>query len=245
MLKRDELRWLPWAPLLLAEGLYARIATARLPPAGDVEGRAGVGRAIRLVGLGDSIVAGIGVPTHSVGLVGQVSRLVASRAGIAVEWTAVGQSGATSALVLERLVPRAIALEPRLVVLSVGVNDAVAGVEPPLFKEQLAAIVDALATSARRPAVVFGGIPPLETFPALPWPLSRLLGDRARRLQQAAVDLVGYRGLRVVNFPRRIAAGGFASDGFHPGEAGCAAWAQWVADGFALSLEESAATGRR
>jgi lysophospholipase L1-like esterase len=244
MLRRDELRWLPWAPLLLAEGLYARLATTRLPPAAEVEGRAGVGRAVRLVGLGDSIIAGIGVPRHSVGLLGQVSRRIASRAGVAVEWSAVGQSGSTSALVIERLLPRAIALEPRLVVLSVGVNDAVAGVQPSQFKERLTTIVDALAGSARRPAVVFGGIPPLASFPALPWPLSRLLDDRARGLQRAAVDLVGYRGLRVVNFPPRIDARVFAPDGFHPGEAGCAAWADWVADAFALSFESLAASGR-
>lgn len=237
MLGREELRWLPWAPLLLAEGLYARIATARLPPAAEVEGRAGVGRAVRLVGLGDSIVAGIGVPRHSVGLLGQVSKRIASRAGVAVEWTAVGESGAASAGIIERLLPRAIELEPRLVVLSVGVNDAVAGVRPSQFKERLAAIVDALAGSSRRPAIVFGGIPPLESFPALRWPLSRLLGDRARGLQQAAVDLAGYRGLKVVNFPPRIDARGFAPDGFHPGEAGCATWADWVADAFALSFE--------
>lgn len=244
MLHRDELRWLPWAPLLLAEGLYARVRTARLPPAAEVEGRAGVGRAVRLVGLGDSIIAGIGVPRHSVGLLGQSARRIASRAGVAVEWSAVGQSGSTSARVIEQLLPLAVVLEPRLVVLSVGVNDAVAGVRPPQFKEHLAAIVDALASSARRPAIVFGGIPPLESFPALPWPLSRLLGDRARGLQQAAVDLVGYRGLRVVNLPPRIDMRGFAPDGFHPGEAGCAAWADWVADAFALSFESLVTSAR-
>lgn len=241
---RDELRWLPWLPLLLAQGLYARIATSRLPPAAEAEGRAGVGRAVRLVGLGDSIIAGIGVPRHSVGLLGQSARRIAARAGVAVEWRAVGQSGMTSAGVIGKLLPRAIALEPRLVVLSVGVNDAVAGVPPSQFKENLSAIVDALATSARSPAIVFGGIPPLESFPALPWPLSRLLGDRARGLQQAAVDLVGYRGLRVVNFPRSIDARGFAPDGFHPGEAGCAAWADWVADAFTMSFESLATSAR-
>lgn len=244
MLGRDELRWWPWAPLLLAQGLYARFATARLPAAEEAEGRVGVGRAVRLVGLGDSIIAGIGVPRHSVGLLGQVSRRIAVHAGTAVEWIAVGLSGATSAMVLERLLPRAIDAQPRLVVLSFGVNDAVAGVDARRFKEHLAAIVDALAAGRRRPAVVFSGIPPLGSFPALRWPLCELLGDRGRRLQQAAVDLAGYRGLRIVNFPRHIAATGFAPDGFHPGESGCATWADWVVDGFAPSFEGLSGRGR-
>jgi len=233
------MRWLPWAPLLLAEGLYARVATARLPPAADVRGVTGQGPRVRLAGLGDSIIAGIGVGTHREGLVGQAAAACADRAGLGVEWHAVGESGATSRDVLERLLPAAAAFEPQLVVLSVGVNDAVTGTPPARFKDNLRAILDALAAARRaRPAVVFGGIPPLESFPALPWPLSRVLGDRARALQQAAVELTGYRGLRVVVFPRRIDRAGFSRDGFHPGPEGCRAWAGWVADGFTAALEE-------
>lgn len=237
MLGRNELRWLPWAPLLLAEGLYARVATARLPPAADPRGAVGEGRDVRLAGLGDSIIAGIGVRTQREGLVGQVAAACAARGGLRVHWQAVGKSGATSSEVLERLVRDATAFEPQLVVLSVGVNDAVAGVTPAAFRRNLRAIVDALGPGRRRPATVFGGIPPLASFPALPWPLSRVLGDRARALQQAAVELTGYRGLRVVAFPPALVREGFARDGFHPGPVGCEAWAGWVADGFSRALE--------
>jgi len=241
MLGRDELRWLPWAPLLLAEGLYARVATARLPPATDVRGSTGRGPAVRLAGLGDSIIAGIGVQTQRDGLVGQVASSCAQRSGVRVQWQAFGESGATSARVLERLLPEAASFGPQLVVLSIGVNDAVAGVTPAAFKRNLKAIVDALTASrGGGAAVVFAGIPPLDTFPALPWPLSRLLGARARALQGAAVELTGYRGLRVVVFPGRLDRSGFARDGFHPGPEGCSAWAGWVTDGFTLALDDLA-----
>jgi len=71
---RGELRWLRWVPLSLSEGLYARIATSKWPQAVEVAGRAGIGRAVRLVGPGDSIIAGISVPRHSVGLPGRLDR---------------------------------------------------------------------------------------------------------------------------------------------------------------------------
>ena len=238
MLARDELRWAPWLPLLLAEGLYVRAATARLPPARDPRGRIGQGAAVRLAGLGDSIIAGIGVERQADGLVGKVAARVAARTGLAVEWNAIGASGADSATVADALLEHALAYAPQLVVLSVGVNDAVAGVAPAVYRRRLAAIVDALATSRAPPAVVFGGIPPLECFPALPWPLSRLLGDRSRALQAAAVTLTGYRGLKVVNFPARLDPRGFAADGFHPAAAACATWAEWVMHGLALALED-------
>ena len=239
MLTRDERHWLPWAPVLLVQGLYARLRAGRLPPARDPSGCVGTGApALRLVGLGDSIIAGIGVSRQTEGLTGQVSAQVARRAGRAVEWQAMGASGVTSERVVAELLEAALRFEPQLAVLSVGVNDAVTGVAPALFKQRLRHIVEALTASRRRPTVVFAGIPPLDTFPALPRPLSRLLGDRARRLQASAVELTGYRGLKVVSFPPVLERAAFARDGFHPGPAGCATWATWVADGFALRLGE-------
>lgn len=245
MLARDELRWVPWLPLLLAEGLYARVATARLPAARDPRGRTGPGAALRLAGLGDSIIAGIGVERQADGLVGQVAARIAARTGLPVEWHAIGAAGADSRTVAAALLAQALACEPQCVVLSVGVNDAVAGTAPDAFKDRLAVIVDALATSRARPAVVFGGIPPLDRFPALPWPLSRLLGDRSRALQAAAVTLTGYRGLKVVNFPDRLDPRGFAADGFHPAAAACATWAEWVMHGLVLALEDLGPAQRR
>jgi len=239
MLTPEERHWLPWAPVLLVQGLYARLRAGRLPPARDPSGRVGSGAAaLRLAGLGDSIIAGIGVSRQAEGLIGQVAAQVASRTGRAVEWQAVGMSGVTSERVIDELLEAALRFEPELAVLSVGVNDAVTGVAPALFKQRLQHIVEALTASRRRPAVVFAGVPPFESFPALPRPLSRLLGDRARRLQASAVELTGYRGLKVVSFPPVLAREAFSRDGFHPGPAGCAAWASWVADGFALRLGE-------
>jgi len=240
-LARDERRWLPWVPVLLAEALYARFATRRLPPARDPVGRVGTGgRNLRLAGLGDSIIAGIGVATQSQALLGQVAEQAAAMAGATVDWRAFGESGATTQVVQETLLRRVIDFEPELVVLSVGVNDAIAGVRPAHFRQRLREIVDALARSMRRPAIVFAGLPPLASFPALPWPLSELLGERARSLQEAAVQLTGFRGLRVVTFPARLPARAFSADRFHPGVHGCRDWAGWVVNGLAPRLKDRA-----
>jgi len=239
VLARNERRWLPWVPVLLAEALYARLATTRLPPARDPAGRSGTGgRTLRLAGLGDSIIAGIGVESQSLGLVGQVAAQAASMAGLTVAWQAFGESGATTQVVLESLLGRAMDFEPELVVLSVGVNDAISGVKPSDFKQNLQEIVETLAGSARRPSIVFAGLPPLASFPALPWPLSQLLGERARALQEAAVQLTGFRGLRVVVFPARLHARTFSRDRFHPGVDGCRDWAGWVVNGMTPRLKD-------
>ncbi len=229
MLSARELAWWPLAPLLLAQGLGVRLRTARLPPAAGERGRAGAGRRlVRLTGLGDSIIAGIGVQRGADGLVGQVAARLAERADVTVEWRAIGQSGATAEVVLQQWLDSAVHEAPSLLLISAGVNDAVAGTNPSVFQRHLRALVDAL-TAGSDSAVVFAGIPPLSSFPALPRPLSTLLGRRAADLAQAATALAGYRGLQVVTFPATLDRDGFASDGFHPGPRACRIWSQWVA----------------
>lgn len=239
MLSPDEIRWWPLAPLLLAQGLYVRLRSERLPSAEQALGRIGSGRRdIRLAGVGDSIIAGIGVSQAADGLVGQVARRLASQADATVSWRATGESGATVLDVLERMLDAAVREDPSLLIISVGVNDAVAGTAPATFKARLREVVDRVAAGPRR-AVIFAGIPPLASFPALPRPLATLLGQRAAALAAAAAALDGHRGMKVVAFPATLDRAGFARDGFHPGPQACARWAEWVVE--ALPTERRSA----
>jgi len=89
-----------------------------------------------------------------------------------------------------------------------------------------------LAATLRRKsphsALVFAGIPPLDRFPALPWPLGAVLGARAARLQAAAQAAAREMNTICFDFPADLPPGGFASDGFHPAEDACDAWAGWL-----------------
>jgi lysophospholipase L1-like esterase len=244
LLAPEERRWLPWVPVLLAEAAYARLMTMRLAPPPGPAGVAGCGNpSLRLAGLGDSIIAGVGVELQSQGLVGQVAAQAAELSGLAIVWRAFGEPGATAQSVREALLQSVLDFEPELVVLSVGVNDAIAGVRPADFRRRLQEIIELLTASARRPAVVFAGLPPLASFPALPRPLATLLGERARLLQSAAVQLTGFRGLRVVVFPARLQPDTFSRDRFHPGAVGCRDWAGWVVNGLAPRLKQLSGKG--
>ena len=238
MLSRAERDWWPYAPLLLLQGAWVRLRTSRLPASRKRCGTAGAGPQERtLVGIGDSIVAGVGVQEAEQGLVAQLAAVLAGRARLRVRWRAIGQPGADSRMLLEMIEAAATELDADLVLISCGVNDAARGSEPAAFRRRLQRAVELIAASARHPPTVFAGIPPLECFPALPWPLSRLLGERARRLREQAIALTGYRGLKVVIFPDRLAAADFARDGFHPGPVACANWAGWIANGLAAQIE--------
>jgi lysophospholipase L1-like esterase len=143
-----------------------------------------------------------------------------------VHWQACGLNGADSAMILERIVPHAPAAD--VYVISAGVNDAVRGVSPARFARHLTAMVSALRERSPAASVVFAGIPPLERFPALPWPLCAVLGERAARLQAAARQLAPQHDVVCFDFPPELPAGGFAPDGFHPASRACDAWAGWL-----------------
>jgi lysophospholipase L1-like esterase len=229
VLRRDEWAWWPLAPVLAWQGLRAARRVPRLPPAPGPSGRVGAGAAaFRLLGLGDSTIAGVGCTTQAEALTGATAARLAARDGRTVEWVARGVSGATAADVRRALLPAALEGSPDAVILSVGVNDVVRGRSPASFAADLVAIVAAFDGRSPAVKVVYAGLPPLGSFPALAPPLASLLDRRARRLAAAAEGALAGRAT-VVRFPPRLPPSTFAGDGFHPGAAGCAVWADWVA----------------
>jgi lysophospholipase L1-like esterase len=226
VLRSEEWAWWVLAPWLAWQGWRALRTVPRLPPASLPEGRFdGEAPPIRLLGLGDSTIAGVGCEKHDEALTGGVAAKLAQRTGRAVVWRALGMSGATAACVRGSLLADALEWAPDAVVLSVGVNDAVRG-RP---AHEFAADIVSIAAAFGAVPLVYAGMAPVGSFPALRPPLATLLGARARRLGRAAAEACGHA-IPYVQFPPRLAAETFSRDGFHPGPAGCAVWAESVAD---------------
>ena len=230
-------------PIALAQGLWVRQTVPRLPPAHGRRGRYGTGRhGASIVGIGDSIIAGVGVDRQEQALVGHLGRRLHERTGAPVHWEACGENGADSATILERIVPHAPAAD--VYVISAGVNDAVRGVSPERFTRHLTGMVSTLRERSPAASIVFAGIPPLERFPALPWPLGAVLGERAARLQAAARELAPRLDVVCFDFPPELPAGGFAPDGFHPASAACEVWAGWLLETWLSRPPRPAASAR-
>jgi len=214
-------------PVALAQGLWVRQTTPRLPPARGHRGRSGEGPdSIRVTGVGDSIIAGVGVDEQRHALVGQFARRLHERTRRPVEWRAVGFNGATSAEVARSVAQRVPGADVYL--LSVGVNDVTHAVAARMFAGNVASLVAALRNRSPAATILFVGIPPLAMFPALPWPLGALLGERARSLQAAARATLTGENAFCFDFPESLPAGGFAPDGFHPAADACGEWAEWL-----------------
>ena len=220
------------SPLAWAQGSATRRRVPRLPAAdpphdGTVPG---VGDPIRVIGIGESSVSGVGLSRGDETVTAVTARALAGHTGRPAVWRACGLSGATVRDALQRLVP-SIAPEPAdLMIVAFGVNDATSYRSPSAFADDLTELVTAARDRVGDAAVVIGGVAPLLAFPALPWPLRSILGWRSTALQ-AAADRLTDRLPKVVveRFSAPFSADLFAPDGFHPNSRAHSIWGQKIA----------------
>jgi lysophospholipase L1-like esterase len=219
-------------PVAWAQGRATRRRVPCLPPAKPpYEGSVpGAGSPIRVLAIGESTICGIGVSRGDETVTAVTARALARSTGRAVAWRAHGLSGATARDGLEQLLPR-IAPEPAdLLIVAFCVNDVTAYRSPAAFANDLAAIVTAARHRVGDAAAVIGGVAPLGSFPALPWPLRSILGWRSAALR-AAADRLAERVPKVVveRFSTPFEPALFASDGFHPNSQAHQLWGEKIA----------------
>lgn len=215
------------SPLWLAQGLHVALTTPRLPEAaGPRAGRVGQGR-LRLLILGDSSAAGVGVDRQDDALAGQ---LVAALADHHPDWRLEAWTGATTALTLARL--RALPEIPfDIAVVALGVNDVTRGVPLKRWLIHQRELAAALSGRFGVRHLYLSGVPPMGAFPALPRPLRDVLGARAARFDAALAGLAAtIPGARHLAFDTvQLQPAMMAQDGYHPGAAAYALWAEALA----------------
>ncbi|MDH5538297.1 MAG: SGNH/GDSL hydrolase family protein [Rhizobacter sp.] len=222
-------------PLLLWQGHGVRKRALRLPEAqGGRVGVAGTGPVcLRVLIVGDSSAAGVGAATQSQALAGRLSDALAQRLRGAVAWQLVAQTGHTTRDAVDAL--KRLPLHPAdVMVTALGVNDVVAQVS----SRRWLADLDKLNWLAHQRAgvrcSVHSSVPPMQSFPLLPQPLRWVLGEDARRFNRALATWVAGRTDRLMlplPFADQLARPGnlMAEDGFHPGPAIYALWAEQLA----------------
>jgi lysophospholipase L1-like esterase len=228
----------PIAPLLLWQGRKVRRDTPKLPEADGPRrvllGADRAGRPLRLLIVGDSSAAGVGVAVQDDALAGRLAARLAPQWRGPLEWKLVARTGTTTRGALELLqVEPAEAFD--LAVVALGVNDVTALRPVGRWLEDVEQLHRMLRERHRVRRVLWSGLPPMHRFPALPQPLRSVMGWHARALDEGlarwcAARPAGARPRSVhVPLPPMADAGYVAPDGFHPGPPAYAAWAQTLA----------------
>jgi lysophospholipase L1-like esterase len=230
-------------PLLLWQARTIRRTALRLPeaagPRTGVAGEPVGGKPLRLLFVGDSSAAGVGVGHQNDALAAQAASFLAARIGAPVTWQLVAKSGINTNEALHLVA--ASELEPAdLLVTALGVNDVTTQRSSRQFVSDYRALVETVMRKAGAKAVIITGLPPMHILPSAPQPLRWYLGQCAKRLDANLQQWVranrcfAYIPLQWAAKPREM-----ASDGYHPGAGQYWFWAHLVAESAEMLLQQN------
>ncbi|MDP3084436.1 MAG: SGNH/GDSL hydrolase family protein, partial [Rubrivivax sp.] len=186
--------------------------------AGERHGVVGSGAPVRLLIVGDSSAAGVGVVEQRNALASQLAARLADACQAQIEWRLVAESGLTTAQAL-RLLQRQAHWAADLAVIVTGVNDVVDQVPSHHAVAARNGLANALRNGYGVRHVCFAPLPPIHHFPGLPQPLRWVAGADARRHNAALKRWVATRtDVSLVDMEMPLNRGVMAVDGFHPGE---------------------------
>lgn len=220
------------SPLLFAQGKWVRRKVPKLPPApGPLEGHEPGARPLRILGVGDSTVVGVGVDDASYGLIPQFAQAVSEKLGRGAYWRSVGESGATSKDILARFVPAVLEQPADIVVVSLGANDAKDLKPLGATTERFERLLNIVHDGHRDAVVIFSSLPAFYLFPTLPQPLRSILYAHSQAIERTLRPLIESHPLAIMSPPPpKYHDTFFAQDGFHPGVDGYRDWAHFALD---------------
>ena len=215
-------------PLLLIQALWLRANLIKLPePKGERNGNRGNGQLIKLLILGDSAAAGVGVNQQTDALSGQLSAQLAKQ--YQVNWQLIATSGFTSAQMIETV--NAMSSQSfDFVLLSVGVNDVTHLTAKNAWQNNLTTLLNLLMAkfSCR---ILVTSIPPMHLFLGLPQPLRCWLGARAKRFNRVMATVVNHcQKSSLLELTVNVLPENLAEDGIHPSKITYQQWAKQAAE---------------
>lgn len=234
----------PLLPVLFWQGKQVRRKVPKMPEAPrNRTGQWGEGPpGRRVILLGESTVAGVGVEDHREGLAGQLAYRLRETWSTAVQWEVIARSGYTAKQVGAKLAPQLPEKAVDLCVIGLGGNDTFQMTSPRRWRQDVEALIKAIRLRQPGCPVLFAQLPPVGEFPALTPLLRRVLGRQAGLLHEELKNLVSQQpGVFFPDRPIRFekwaakAPGGlnikdFFSDGVHPSGLTYAVWAEVLAE---------------
>lgn len=205
------------APVLIFQGKQVRKNTPRLPEAsGPRQGVHGNGnKEFSMLILGDSAAAGVGIKKQNDALSGQILNCFDNN--YKITWQLIAKTGTTTTKTIDYLdsIPGS---SFDIIVTSLGVNDVKANVRTDIWLKQQQKLIFLLRNKFKVKKLLISAVPPMELFPAIPWPLKWYLGWCAKQLNRALKAwLQDQSDCEFLEFNLPMDESLMAVDGFHPG----------------------------
>lgn len=224
-------------PILYFQGKRIRETVPKLPEATEPHGISGEAsdRALKMVCIGESTIAGVGVKTHKDGFVGALAEGLAEDLKRKIIWEVIARSGYTAQRVHQKLLPK-INGQPDLIIVGLGGNDAFMLNRPKRWAAEIRSLIESLRADHPTAIIAFTNMPPIKIFPAFTKTIKGTVGSLVELLgQELAILVRDYENVfyneEVINlevWKKRYAITGhvseFFSDGVHPSELTYKTW---------------------
>lgn len=225
----------------------------KLPPASGPVGLAGTNNnkaSRRILFIGESTLAGVGVKTHADGFAGTMAQELATAWDVPVHWKVYAQNGYTAERVRKELLPTITEDSADWIVVGLGGNDAFGLHSPARWRKAIDALITDLQKRFPDTPIAFANMPPIKIFPAftplMKWTVGNLVEWLGDTLEQVVANYskVFYNPERIefTTWQKRHDVSGevsqFFSDGVHPSELTYQVWAKDMAC-FVLDCENS------
>ena len=231
---------IPLLPVMYLQGKKIRANIPRLPEAKGTAGTATFhsDKALQLISIGESTIAGVGVENHEEGFTGTLARELALKFQADVHWKVYARSGYTAKSVRERIIPVIEEKTADLVVVGLGGNDAFTLNNPEKWRRQVQELIGEISMKFAETPVFFTNMPPIKEFPAFTPLMKFTLGNLGEILGEELEDLVRseegvyYNAQKITlkdwtaRLPPGADATAFFSDGVHPSKLTYQIWAK-------------------
>ncbi|MEQ8239123.1 MAG: SGNH/GDSL hydrolase family protein [Cyclobacteriaceae bacterium] len=168
---------IPLLPIIYFQGKKVRASIPKLAEAVGNEGEVGEGRLFKMLAIGESTIAGVGVKTHEEGFTGALAKELAAGLNMKVSWKVYARSGYTAARVRSKLLPKIMDQNINLIVVGLGGNDAFTLNRPWVWVRDIKAIIDDVQKKYPDTPIVFANMPPIKLFPAFTPAIQFVLGN--------------------------------------------------------------------
>lgn len=233
-------------PLMYYQGKRIRGSVPRLPEAEGKEGHCKTSEksenTLKIIAIGESTIAGVGVDTHREGFTGTLACELSRIFNMNVEWKVYARSGYTARTVEKRLIPKITEHKVDLIIIGLGGNDAFTLNRPSRWKAQIRSLIESLKSKFPESIIVFCNMPPIREFPAFTALMKFTIGGLVEILGEELHKTVkNYE--NVFYFGEKITLKGwmdkfgldakmedFFSDGIHPSKLTYQVWAKDIAN---------------
>jgi lysophospholipase L1-like esterase len=236
---------LPLLPVMYFQGKRIK---ARIPDLPEATGKKGTvftesnkNKSLRIIAVGESTIAGVGVKTNDEGFAGALATYISEFFKANVHWEVYARSGYTAENVHQIIIPRISSTVADMIVIGLGGNDAFKLNTPGKWRKEITILIDKLRIKYPTALIVFCNMPPIKEFPAFT-PLIRftignlveIFGEELHNLTQD-YDRVFYSNKVIkldewmVKLGNNVSRSDFFSDGVHPSKLTYVNWAKDLA----------------